>query len=167
MKRLLVALLLLGGCQGGQPTPAATPTPTSLEAAAIAAGVVADPANTDPTGLYARDRDKICVVPSATAFHVGIYVDYGDTYYCSGQGEATRAGETLHVTLTSAPGCSFDAQFEGDRIAIPGRLPDACQKACSERASLAGLSVEKLSDSPSEAAALRDGKGKMLCAGPK
>jgi hypothetical protein len=140
---------------------------SSLDAAAIAAGVIADPANTDPTGLYARDRDKICVVPSATAFHVGIYVDYGETFYCSGQGDATRAGEVLHVTLTSAPGCSFDAQFEGDRIAIPGRLPDACQKACSERASLAGLSVERLSDSPSEAAAMRDGKGKMLCSAEK
>ncbi len=165
---LLVAVLcLLASCSAPQPTPTASTNTTSLEAAAIAAGIVADPSNTDPTGLYARDRDKICVVPSATAFHVGIYVDYGQTYYCSGQGEATRAGETLHVELTSAPGCSFDARFEGDRIAIPGRLPDACQKACSERASLAGLSAEKLSDSPSEAAALRDGKGKMLCSGAK
>ena len=47
-------------------------------------GIVADPANTDPTGLYARDRDRICVVPSATAFRIGIYVDYGDDYFCSG-----------------------------------------------------------------------------------
>ncbi|THD36753.1 MAG: hypothetical protein E7773_07070 [Sphingomonas sp.] len=160
---MTVLLVLLGSCSS-QSTPDAKPTPSSLEAAAIDAGIISDPANTDPTGLYARDRDKVCVVPSATAFHVGVYVDYGDDYFCSGSGGATRAGETLHVELTSAPGCSFDAKFDGDRIAVPGALPDACQKACSKRASLAGLNVERLSDSPSEAAALRDGRGKMLCA---
>ena len=162
MKRALVALLLLGGCHAAS-SPDARPTPSGLEAAAIEAGVISDPASTDPTGLYARDRDKICVVPSATAFRVGVYVDYGNDYFCSGSGEATRSGETLHVDLTSAPGCSFDAKFDGDRISVPGALPDACQKACSRRASLAGLNVERLSDSPSEAAALRDGRGRMLC----
>ena len=158
------ALLALAACHAGQPVPQATATPSSLEAAAIEAGIIADPANTDPTGLYSRDRDRICVVPSATAFRVGIYVDYGDAYYCSGQGEATRAGETLHVELANAPECNFDAGFDGDRIVVPGRLPDACRKACSPRASLAGLSVERMSDSPSEASALRDGKGRTLCA---
>jgi hypothetical protein len=69
--------------------------------------------------------------------------------------------------LANAPGCNFDAQFEGDRIVVPGRLPDSCQKACSPRASLAGLSVERMSDSPSEAGALRDGRGRMLCAAGK
>ena len=163
----VLLMALLGACSASQPIPQATSTPTNLEAAAIEAGIVADPANTDPTGLYTRDRDRICVVPSATAFRIGIYVDYGDTYYCSGQGEATRAGETLHVELANAPGCNFDARFEGDRIVVPGRLPDACQKACSSRASLAGLSVERMSDSPSEAGALRDGRGRMLCAAGK
>ena len=129
MKRAMVFFLLLGGCEG-QSAPDARPTPSSLEAAAIEAGVISDPANTDPTGLYARDRDKICIVPSATAFRVGIYIDYGNDYFCSASGEATRARETLHVELTSAPGCSFDAKFDGDRIAIPGALPDGCQKAC-------------------------------------
>ncbi|WP_084251014.1 hypothetical protein [Sphingomonas pruni] len=164
---MLTVLSNLAGCHGGQPAPQATSTPTSLEAAAIEAGVISDPANTDPTGLYTRDRDRICVVPSATAFRIGISVDYGDTYHCSAQGEATRAGEDLHVELTDTPGCNFDARFEGDRIVFPGRLPDACQKACSSRGSLAGLSAERMSDSPSEASALRDGRGRMLCASAK
>ena len=159
---VLLSAVLFASCSS-QSTPDARPTPSTLEAAAIEAGVISDPASIDPTGLYARDRDKICVVPSATAFRVGVYVDYGNDYFCSGSGEATRVGETLHVELTSAPGCSFDAKFDGDRIAVPGALPDACQKACSKRASLAGLNVERLSDSPSEAAALRDGRGRMLC----
>lgn len=159
---VLLLAAFLAACSSPA-TPDAKPTPSGLEAAAIEAGVISDPASTDPTGLYARDRDKICVVPSATAFRVGVYVDYGNDYFCSGLGEATRSGEALHITLTSAPGCTFDAKYDGDRIALPGALPDACQKACSKRASLAGLNVERLSGSPSEAAALRDGRGRMLC----
>lgn len=160
-------ILALAACHADQSAPQANSTATSLEAAAIEAGIVADPGNTDPTGLYVRDRDRICVVPSATAFRIGISVDYGDTSHCSAQGEATRAGETLHVELTDTPGCNFDAKFEGDRIAFPGRLPDACQKACSSRGSLTGLNVERMSNSPSEAGALRDGRGRMLCASVK
>lgn len=161
---LVCAALSIGGCESRKPQPRATPGANGLEAAAIAAGVIDDPSAIDPTGLYARDRDKLCIVPGGTAFRIGVYVDYGDNYACSGTGEATRAGETLHVELTSAPGCRFDASFDGERIAVPGRLPEACQRACTSRASLAGLSVERLSDSPSEAAALRDGRGRMLCA---
>lgn len=160
---MTVLAVILAGCQQQSATPDAQPTTTSLEAAAIAAGIVADPAASDPTGLYARDSDQLCIVPSTTAFRIGLHVEYGDTYSCSGVGVATRVGETLHVELTSAPGCAFDARFEGDRIAVPGALPDACQKACTERASLAGLSVERISDSPAEAATLRDGRGRLLC----
>lgn len=167
MKYALLALLLLAGCNGSSPKPQAKPTPTSLEAAAIDAGIIVDPANTDPTGLYARDRDKICIVPSATAFRIGVTTDYGDGNACSGTGEATRAGEALHIDMSSAPGCSFDARFEGDRIVFPGRLPDACLKVCARRASILGLTVERLSDSPSEAGVLRDGRGKMLCGDDK
>ncbi|MES2096182.1 MAG: hypothetical protein V4459_05435 [Pseudomonadota bacterium] len=157
-----VVVLLLGGCQSGS-TPQSKPTPTSLEAAAIDAGIVADPANTDPTGLYARDRDKVCIVPTATAYRVGVTTDYGDGNMCSGTGQATRAGETLHIDLTSAPGCSFDARFEGDRIVFPGQLPDACLKVCARRASILGLTVGRLSDSSSEAEDLRDSRGRTVC----
>lgn len=163
MKRLGLALLLLVGCHNQTSQPATPATPTSLEAAAIAAGVIADPDNSEPTGLFARDRDRLCVVSSATAYRVGIYVDYGDDQACSGTGQATRAGETFHIEMDNAPGCNFDAEFEGDRISFPGRLPDACNKVCSRRASISGLIVERLSDSPSEAAAMRDSKGRMLC----
>lgn len=160
----LLVLAALAGCQRGAPQPDPKATPAGgLEAAAITAGVIDDPSTVDPTGLYSRDRDRICMVPGATSFRIGLYVDLGDDYWCSGWGEAKRDGETLHVSLASAPGCDFDASFDGERIAVPGRLPDACRKACSSRASLTGLTVERLSDSPSEAAALRDRRGRMLC----
>lgn len=173
MRRLaLVALALLAACHRPAPAPASSATPQGLEAAAIQAGVIPDPADTDITGLYAREADRLCIVPSATAYRIGVFVDVDEQQNCGGSGTVTRVGETLHVTLDTDGGdgggggaaCSFDARFEGDRIVFPGRLPDACQKACSRRASLAALDVTRLSESVSEASTLRDARGRLLCA---
>lgn len=163
---LAAALLLVAGCSTRTDPAAgnaAGPAPTGLEAAAIEAGVIPDPNNTDITGLYAHDTDRVCIVPSVTAYRVGVFVDYGDEQNCGGSGTVTRIGENLHLNFEDAAGCSFDARFEGDRIVFPGRLPDACQKLCSRRASIAGLDVGRLSDSVSEASTLRDSRGKLLC----
>ena len=171
MKRVaLAALLLLAACHRGDPQPTATAAaaPQGLEAAAIQAGVIPDPANTDITGLYARENDRVCIVPSATAYRIGVFVDYDETQNCGGSGTVTRVGETLHVTLGqggSAADCSFDARFEGDRIVFPARVPEACAKVCVRRASVAALDVARLSGSVSEASTLRDAKGRLLCSG--
>jgi hypothetical protein len=160
-----LALLLLAACHGADPKPAATaPAPQGLEAAAIQAGVVTDPASTDITGLYATESDRVCIVPSATAYRIGVFVDYDEQQNCGGSGTVTRAGETLHVTLDGDGGCSFDARFDGDRIVFPARVPDACQKVCMGRASVAALDASRLSESVSEASTLRDAKGRLLCA---
>lgn len=165
MKRPLFALALLAGCSQQSQQPAATPpTPASeLEAAAIEAGVVADPNSTDIVGLYARDTDRVCIVPSATAYRIGVFVDYGDDQACSGSGVVDHVGEQLSVNFPATPGCTFDARFEGDHIVFPATVPEACAKLCQQRASLAALTVDRLSDSVSEASTLRDAKGRLLC----
>lgn len=163
---MLALLVLVAGChRTAAPAPSASAVPTGLEAAAIQAGVIPDPADSDITGLYARDTDRVCIVPTATAYRIGVFVDYGDAQHCGGAGTVTRVGETLHVELGRAGGCSFDARFEGDRIVFPGRIPDACQQICERRASVAALDVGRLSDSVSEASTLRDDRGRLLCAG--
>ncbi|WP_404370269.1 hypothetical protein AB5I39_01615 [Sphingomonas sp. MMS24-J45] len=168
MKRAaLAAALLLAACgrDDGAP-PVATATPQGLEAAAIQAGLIPDPASTDVTGLYARETDRVCIVPSATAYRIGIFVDYDEQQNCGGSGTVSHDRETLHVTLGEAGGeCSFDARFEGDRIVFPASLPEACQKICIGRASVAALDVTRLSASVSEASTLRDAKGRLLCSG--
>ncbi|WP_010186956.1 hypothetical protein [Sphingomonas sp. PAMC 26605] len=161
----LAALVLLAGCHRGAPDPAASPTPQGLEAAAIQAGVIADPASTDLTGVYATENDRICIVPSAKAYRIGVFVDYDETQNCGVSGVVTRDGDTLHVTLGTGAGagCSLDARFEGDRIVFPPRVPDRCQQACRGRASIAALDVTRLSESAAEAATLRDTRGRLLC----
>nr|WP_295669509.1 hypothetical protein [Sphingomonas sp.] len=166
MKRALAAMLLLAACSKGDviPGPRATPA-TGLEAAAIEAGVIPDPASVDITGLYAHDTDRVCIVPSAKAYRIGVLVDYGDNVTCASSGTVTRSGETLDVDIPAAPGCSFEARFEGDRLVFPAQVPEACARLCQRRASLAALKVERLSESASEASTLRDGKGQLLCDG--
>ncbi len=161
----MAALLVLAACSRGA-APAENKTAraaTGLEAAAIQAGVIPDPNDTDITGLYARDTDRVCIVPGASAYRIGVYVSYDERENCGGSGTATRAGENVHVEMDGAEGCGFDARFEGDRLVFPARVPDGCQKICSHRASLAALDVDRLSESVSEASTLRDGKGRLLC----
>jgi hypothetical protein len=132
-----------------------------LESAAIERGLVRDPADTTMIGLYARDTDRVCIVPDGYGFRIGAFVDYGEGITCTGAGRVSRAGERLRVDLGS--GCSFDAKFDGDRIGFPGSVPDACVKLCGGRASFAALAASRLSESGSEAASMRDGRGRLLC----
>jgi hypothetical protein len=163
---LLIALIALGGCSDRAPerdAAAATGAGAELEAAAIAAGVIADPNSADPTGLDARGSDRVCVLPAAEGFRIGIDVDYGDGQHCAAAGTAQRDGERLHVQLEGKGDCAFDARFEGDRVVVPGKLPKECASYCTGRAALSGVEVDRLSDSASEARAMRGTGGRLLC----
>ncbi len=163
----LFLALLLAACSSGDKAPdnKAQP-PQDLEKAAIERGLVRNPADTDIAGLYARDTDRICIVPDAElGYRIGAFVDYGDRITCSGTGRASRVGESLHIEFGEDGSCSFDARYDGDKIAFPGALPEGCNKYCAKRASYAGLEVTRLSESAAEAAAMRDANGKRLCGG--
>lgn len=160
----LVALVLLAACSSKQEAAdvATGGAGARLEQAAIAAGVVRDPASADLTGVYANDPERVCVVPGASDFRIGVALDYGEGQQCSAVGSLKRAGDALKVDL--GDGCAFEARFDGQGIKFPGALPDACQKKCTGRATMAGLSVDTLSSSLSEAMALSDAEGRALCA---
>lgn len=173
--RLAAAFLLfaLSACNGAS-APENEAVPQDLETAAIERGMVRDPKDTDIAGLYARDTDRVCIVPDGQGYKVGAFVDYGDRITCSGTGTVSRAGETLRIELRNAKSgddgeesCGFDAKFDGEKIYFPGNVPDACQKLCARRASYAGLEVTRMSESVAEAAAMRDSAGRQLCAGAK
>ncbi|MEH3039591.1 MAG: hypothetical protein PGN21_05950 [Sphingomonas paucimobilis] len=156
MRLWAAAVLVLAGCSQG-PVPSAEPDGAALEQAAIARGVVRDPATAQPVGLYAREGDRLCV----TAKRIGVFVDYGEGIGCSARGRYARDGERLRIDF--GKDCAFDAAFDGDGVRFPGSLPTGCEAACRGRASLSGLQFDRLSDSGSEAAALRDPAGRGLC----
>jgi hypothetical protein len=161
MRPAFALVLLLAACSGGKRGDNVQ-APQDLESAAIERGLVRDPDDSDLTGLYARDTDRICVVRTGSAYRIGAYVDYGDRITCSGTGTVERSGGTLRIALGN-DGCSFDAAYDGDRIKFPGVLPDACKKLCARRAAFTGLEAARLSESAAEAAAMRDAGGRRLC----
>ena len=160
----LIALTMLSACSGKHDSAdqASGGSGARLEQAAIATGVIRDPGSTDLTGVYASDPEQVCVVPVAKDFRIGVTLDYGEGQQCSAAGSLVRDGGVLKVDLGG--GCAFDARFDGQGIKFPGALPDACQKKCTGRATMAGLSVDALSNSLSEATTLADAKGRALCA---
>ncbi|NML05187.1 hypothetical protein [Sphingomonas sp. G-3-2-10] len=163
MRAVFALLLLLAGCSGDAVVQNAA-EPQDLEKAAIERGLVRDPKDTEIAGLYARDTDRVCIVPDGNGYKIGAFVDYGDKITCSGSGTVSRVGEVLRVEMGEGEEkCGFDARFEGDKILFPGNVPDTCSKLCAKRASYAGLEVSRISESEAEAAAMRDSRGRSLC----
>lgn len=165
--RRIAAVLVLAALAACSDKPGATGeggdgAGARLEQAAIARGVIRDPASADLTGVYARDPGRACVVPAAEDFRIGVSLDYGEGQQCSASGSLVREGGRLAIDLGG--GCAFDARFDGSGIAFPGALPQACAALCTGRATLAGLSVDTLSNSLSEATTLTDARGRTLCA---
>lgn len=161
---MMLGLLALAGCSDDRRSDgAAVARHSELESAAISAGVIADPASGDISGLYAADTDRVCIVPAAQGFRIGIAIDYGDQQGCAATGSVVRARDSLQIRLRGSSPCEFSARFEGDRIVFPGALPAGCDSRCSGRASLAGVSVVQLSRSVSEASSLRASRGQLVC----
>jgi hypothetical protein len=157
----LLAALLLAACSGAQ-TPNAQ-QPQDLESAAIERGLIPGPGGGEIAGVYARDTDRLCIVPEGDAYRIGAHVDYGEGIACSTAGTLRRSGGRLRIRFGDGEECSFDASIDGETIRFPGALPDGCKTFCAGRASYAGLQAARLSDSIAEAAAMRDTAGRRLC----
>ncbi|TCQ00680.1 hypothetical protein C8J46_10132 [Sphingomonas sp. PP-F2F-A104-K0414] len=159
MKRVLLLALMLGACGREPATAVADSAGARLEAAAETAGIVPDP-NAPLQGSWARDTDRVCVVGIGKTARIGVSIDYGEDQACAASGAVERSGDALKLAFGT---CKFDARFDGDRIVFPAEVPEACESLCTGRASLAALTVDRLSESRSEAATLRSTKGKLLC----
>lgn len=160
----LTSAALLAACHSGQPATPAT-AGDRLEAAALASGLVIDPATRALTGSWARETDHACIVPlpgETKQYRIGVAIDYGEGQSCAGRGTVRHDGGALDIRLGA---CRVLASFDGERIIFPGAVPAACERLCTGRASLAALNVERLSDSLSEAETLRSPGGRPLCSG--
>lgn len=157
-----LALMLLAGCDRRSEPVIASSAGSRLEAAATSAGLVPD-VKASIQGSWARDTDRVCILDRADGkTAIGATIDYGEGQQCAASGTVKRSGQTLDVRFGD---CRLKARFEGDRIAFPASVPEACESLCTGRASLAALTVDRLSESRSEAATLRSPRGKLLCDG--
>lgn len=161
MRAALALALLLTGCGRSAGLPADHSPGDALEHAARAAGLIADPGSGSLVGAWSRDTDRACIVPARDgAARIGILVDYGEGQGCAASGTVERRRGGLDVRLGA---CRIRARFDGQRISFPATLGAACDAACTGRASLAALSVERQSESASEASMLRAPSGRSLC----
>lgn len=162
-----MTLLLLAGCGAHeQPTPAEN-QPSSLERSALTAGIVADPSTMDPQGLFQRDhegaRDSLCLVPiEGPRYRFGMEVVFGEKEHCRGSGTARRAADKLIMQFSGASECFIVADYEGDRIAMPGITDRRCASLC-KGATLDGVSFPRLTSDEAAARAVFDREGKVLC----
>mgnify|MGYP005851033999 CR=1 FL=1 len=171
----LGACLLLAGCsetRAGDDEAAVTP----LDAAAIEAGVIADPLAIDLSGIFAdtggTGSDSFCARGDRQGgYAVGVLVTFGGSSQCEAQGSASLSGEQAKISLDrsgkgkAVSGCSFVARFDGNGLALPGSLPAGCLAACSDRASLAGASFALIEPGDDAAAKARGRSIDRLCAG--
>ena len=174
MKRWIILCLfpLLAGCGQMSSEEKSEPKaePSSLERAAIEAGVIPDINNVTLSGAFERQSDlgtdRFCAVGSdENGYQVGMIAVFGPESNCEALGEATRNGESIRITLTSKQTCSFTASFDGVEIKIPGSLPESCESYCSPRAGFNGVSFYLIGEGDEVARSTRGREIESLCPG--
>lgn len=165
MRGALALALLLAGCGRAGPATHAASVGDGLETAALASGLVVDPAAGSLVGSWALDTDRACIIAGRSggaSDRIGVAIDYGEGQACAASGTVRREGGGLDVRLGD---CRVHAGYDGERISFPAAVPAPCERLCTGRATLAAMTVERISESASEAATLRSPGGRLLCAG--
>lgn len=159
MKRLILLLLVLGGCRAEEsaqePKQAATP-------AAKAAST-----STSLTGLFesaaGETRNQLCMVQGEGSARFGMVVWGGNLHSCSGTGTATRSGDTLTLAMAGDSTCSIEARMEGDTITLPATLPEGCAYYCGARARMTDAIFTRTGATREDALKAKDLVGDPLC----
>ncbi|MEM8918663.1 MAG: hypothetical protein AAGE37_07360 [Pseudomonadota bacterium] len=176
MKRKLAILLMLGlaACEAADEGISADEAPdvplSSLEQAAIEAGVIPDIRNVTLSGAFERQSelgvDRFCAVGNdERGYQVGVLAVFGPESKCEGLGEATRAGEQVKIRLSSKESCSFEASFDGVELQIPGSLPESCASYCTPRATFSGVSFYLVGEGDAVARSTQGREIGSLCPG--
>ena len=169
---VVASLLMLAACQRGDapaaPAPENLSSGVGLERAAIESGVVADIGQISPVGLYVRHHeagsDALCVMPDGgDSFRFGLQALFGAQEGCFGRGTMRRAGDKLVLRFAGRDRCIIVAQYDGDRVALPGVVDMKCNALCDGRGTMEGVSFPRISSEASAALRARDAQGEPLC----
>lgn len=143
---------------------------SSLEKAAIEAGVIPDVRNVSLSGAFERQsdlgEDRFCAVGSdESGYQIGLLAVFGPDSKCEGLGAAERNGEDIQITLESKQRCRFTASFDGVALQLPGELPESCASYCTPRAGLNGVSFYLVGEGDAVARSTRGREIENLCPG--
>lgn len=165
MKRLLIALLLLGACG----TSEEQANRSGAEAEANEA--VADAVRTASlTGLYegrvGDQTNQLCIIDRGSGdARFGLVVWGGNMHSCSGSGGAVRDDGVLRLTMAGDETCTIEAAIEGGVVTLPEAVPDGCSYYCGARARLNGATFRRSGTTAEDAMKAVDLVGEPLCAG--
>jgi hypothetical protein len=168
---LPLMLLLLAGCEQAQiEAEPSSEQLSSLEQAAIEAGVIPDVRTVTLSGAFERQSDlgtdRFCAVGNdERGYQVGMIAVFGPASKCEGLGSAERDGENVQITLTSKKQCSFTASFDGVELKFPGGLEEGCSSYCSPRAGFDGVSFYIVGEGDALARSTRGRDIEELCPG--
>lgn len=142
--------------------------PSALERAARDTGLVADTARVPPTGLYQQrheaGRNLLCVRAGKDGrYRFGAEAAFGTDEVCHGTGAARRAGDKLILRFTGRSQCTIVAQYDGDRVMMPGVVDVNCARLCAGGASFEGVALPRIASDDQAAAGARDRDGGALC----
>ncbi len=143
---------------------------SSLEQAAIDAGVIPDVKNISLSGAFERQsdlgEDRFCAVGNdERGYQVGLLAVFGPDSKCEALGSAERNGETVTITLESQQECRFEASFDGVALNLPGKLPASCGSYCTPRAGFGGVSFYLVGEGDAVARSTRGREIESLCPG--
>ena len=166
---LSVAMLSACGPADNKGEPSELP-PSSLERAAIEAGVIPDSSNISLSGAFERrsdlGEDRFCAVGNKEkGYQIGILAVFGPESKCEAQGEAQQVGETVKISLLGKEQCEFEARFDGVELSLPGKLPKECSDYCTTRAGFNGVSFYLAGQGDSVARSTQGRDIKSLCPG--
>jgi hypothetical protein len=117
----------------------------ALDKRAIEAGIIPDTSNIVFAGRFETrsemGTDKFCAVKKdGGAYSIGALAVFGPESKCEGQGTAKIQGEKVKINFQGEDSCSFEAEYDGVELRIPGKIPAGCASYCSPRASFSGTS---------------------------
>ena len=158
MRAALPLLLALAAC-GGRGVSDET-AGNRLEAAAVETGLVPG-ATPSTTGVWARDGSRLCLGSPNSGGRAALLVDDGAGNRCVYVGTATRGGQGVEL---KARRCRLPIRLTGSQAVLPQQVDAACTRLCRGGATPSGLTLDRLSDAPAEAAAFRLPRGRTPCA---
>jgi hypothetical protein len=164
MKKLLIALLMLGGCSGGEEQgDGNAATPAEAGRSTPAPGRIAHLMGLYEGGEVSR-KNQLCIVENeGEQPRFGLVVWGANLNSCSGSGTAVREGDRLQLRMAGDETCTIETRIVGGSIVLPESVPDGCAYYCGAQARLTAVRFDKVGGAREDAAKAKDLVGDPLC----